>query len=70
MNRIKNLYPEYQRPMNDKELMVNLTEALGGGIDSISSAFTFMIYYLIKNPKVINKIRENSWKRSSSDRSG
>ncbi|RIA85643.1 cytochrome P450, partial [Glomus cerebriforme] len=43
--------------MNDKELLLNLLEAIVGGVDSISSFFTSMSYYLVKNPDVITKIR-------------
>jgi len=55
--RIKDTYPKFQRPMNDKELVINLTEFLGGGIDPISSTFTIAMCHLIKNPKVLNKVR-------------
>src|SRR5204863_491548 len=38
-NRVKNYNPEYQRPMNDKELLLNLLEAIVGGVDAISNFF-------------------------------
>ncbi|RIA84366.1 cytochrome P450 [Glomus cerebriforme] len=56
-SRVKDLDPKYQRPLNDKELLINLSEAIGAGVDTIANLFTFLLYYIIKNPEVITKIR-------------
>ncbi|GBC05118.1 hypothetical protein RclHR1_06040009 [Rhizophagus clarus] len=57
-SKVQETNPELQRPLNDKELLINLSEAIGAGVDSIGSLFTFLIYDIIKNPKVLIKIRE------------
>ncbi|CAB5215541.1 uncharacterized protein OCT59_012656 [Rhizophagus irregularis] len=57
-SKVQDFNPDLQRPLNDKELLINLSESIGGGVDAISSTFIFLIYNIIKNPEVIIKIRE------------
>jgi cytochrome P450 len=57
-SKVQDSNPNFQRPMNDKELLINLSEAIGAGVDSMASLFTFLIYDIIKNPEIITKIRD------------
>ncbi|CAG8641979.1 3686_t:CDS:2 [Funneliformis mosseae] len=53
----KTFNKKYNRPMNDKELIINMVEAAGGGIDSTAFYFTFIVYYLCRHPEVLDKVR-------------
>ncbi|CAB4383269.1 unnamed protein product [Rhizophagus irregularis] len=45
-------------PMTDKEILGNILNAIGGGTDTVSNLFCFIIYHLVHHPEVVQRLRQ------------
>ncbi|UZO18320.1 uncharacterized protein OCT59_009636 [Rhizophagus irregularis] len=44
--------------MTDKEILGNILNAIGGGTDTVSNLFCFIIYHLVHHPEVVQRLRQ------------
>ncbi|CAG8627033.1 29551_t:CDS:2 [Racocetra persica] len=54
--KVKTVDDEMLKPMDDKQIRMNLVEAILGGTDTTSNLFCFMTYYVCKHPHVKQKL--------------
>ncbi|CAG8559761.1 14224_t:CDS:2 [Acaulospora morrowiae] len=47
-----------QRPLSDEEIVVNLTEAFVGGIETTANTICFIVYHLSRHPEVRRRLLE------------
>ncbi|RIB30943.1 cytochrome P450 [Gigaspora rosea] len=60
-------YIEGEQPMNDDEIENNLAEITAASIETVSNTLCFLIYYVVKNPSIIEKIHAEILKIFGSD---
>ncbi|PKK71907.1 cytochrome P450 [Rhizophagus irregularis] len=46
------------RPITDKEILGNILDAIGGGTDTVSNLFCFIVYHLGHHPEVVQRLRQ------------
>ncbi|CAG8843256.1 10810_t:CDS:2, partial [Racocetra persica] len=54
--KVKTVDDEMLKPMDDKQIRINLIEAILGGTETISNVFCFMTYYVCKHPHAKQKM--------------